>query len=113
MLNPRKNPNVKMPKQPVLTQVKENKMNNMLDELHRRNQRREAFNMTQQEFKAKQQLANYTNEKNRLQGQLYSTTTPGLREQLSTRVTNLKEKIQKKENMLANPIRYLKHISIK
>ena len=113
MLNPRKNPNVKMPKQPVLTQVKENKLNNMLDELQRRNQRREYFNMTHEEFKAKQQLANYINERNRLQGQLYSTTTPGLKEQLSTRVTNLKEKIQKKENMLANPIRYLKHISIK
>ena len=113
MLNPRKNPNVKMPKQPIITQVKENKLNNMLDELQRRNQRREAFNMTQEDFKAKQQLANYVNERNRLQGQLYSTTTPGLREQLSTRVTSLREEIQKKESMLANPVRYLKHISVK
>lgn len=113
MLNPRKKPNVKMPKQPVLTQVKEVKLLNMLDELQRRNQRREAFNMTHADFKAKQELANYINEKDRLQGQLYSTTTPGLREQLSTRVTKLDKEIQKKEKLLANPIRYLKHISIK
>ena len=70
MLNPRKKPNVKMPKQPVLTQVKETKLLNMLDELQRRNQRREAFNMTHADFKAKQELANYTNEKDRLQWQL-------------------------------------------
>ena len=106
MLNPQKNPKGKTPKKEVLSQVKETKLMNMLNELPRRRQRKEAFNMTHADFKAKQELANYINEKDRLQGQLKTTITPGLHHQISTRVTDLKEKIQKKEKLLANPIRY-------
>ena len=58
--------------------------------------------MTQDEFRQKQKLANYSNEDSRLQGQLYSSMTPGLRQNISTRVTDLKAKIEKNESLNLN-----------
>ena len=112
MLNPRKI-NAKMHRYPVITQIKDNKFNSMLEELQREKLKRYNFNMTQDEFRQKQKLANYSNEHSRLQGQLYSSMTPGLRQNISTRVTDLKTKMEKKERLLANPINYMKHINIK
>ena len=69
--------------------------------------------MTQDEFRQKHKLANYSNERSRLEGQLYSNMTPGLRQNITTRVTDLKDKMESKERLLANPINYIKHITIK
>ena len=112
MLNPRKI-KVKMHRDPVITQIKENKFNSMLDELQKAKLKIVHFNMTQDEFRQKQKLANYSNERSRLEGQLYSNMTPGLRQNITTRVTDLKAKMEKKERLLANPINYIKHINIK
>ena len=112
MLNPRKI-NAKMHRDPVITQIKENKFNTMLDELQRAKLKRFNFNMTQDEFRQKQKLANVSNERSRLEGQLYSSMTPGLRQHMTTRVTDLKAKMEKTERLLANPINYMKHINIK
>ena len=112
MLNPHKI-NAKMHRDTVITQIKENKFNSMLDELQRAKLKRLNFNMTQDEFRQKQKLANYSNERSRLEGQLYTNMTPGLRQHMTTRVTDLKAKMEGKERLLANPINYIKHINIK
>ena len=102
MLNPRKI-NAKMHRDPVITQIKENKFNSMLEELQREKLKRYNFNMTQEEFRQKQKLANYSNEHSRLQGQLYSSMTPGLRQHMTTRVTDLKTKMEKKGEAVGEP----------
>ena len=95
MLNPRKI-KAKMHRDPVITQIKENKLNSMLDELQRAKLKRVNFNMTQDEFRQKQKLANYSNERSRLEGHLYTSMTPGLRQHMTTRVTDLKAKMEKR-----------------
>ena len=102
MLNPRKI-NAKMHRDPVITQIKENKFNSMLEELQREKLKRFNFNMTQDEFRQKQKLANYSNERSRLEGQLYTNMTPGLRQHMTTRVTDLKTKMDKQEEAAGEP----------